>query len=397
MRSLAILALCLPFSGVRAADFDDALLAKIPERMKRFVADQQISGAVTVVGTSKGIARCDAVGDLDLEKKRPIEKDSLFRIASMTKPITALGIMILAEDGKLKLDDPVEKHLPEFRGQMLVTKRDKDSETLKKPGRPITLRDLLTHTSGLPNFPPGLGDLYSKRNFTLTEATLVMSQRPLDFEPGSKWAYCNSGIDTLGRVIEVAAGMSYESFLAKRIFEPLNMKDTIFYPRTNQEDRIVKLYGVKDGKLVHAGNAILGSASGAKHPIPAGGLYSTGGDLAKVYQMMLQRGKLGETRILREESVAEMTKVQTGDLKCGFTSGTGFGLGWAVVKKPEGVTSMMSPGAYGHGGAFGTQGWIDPPKDLFIVLLIQRVGLSNGDSSEMRRELQKLVYEAIKK
>ncbi len=397
MRFIAILSLCLPFAVTRAADLDEVALAKIPERMKRFVEAQQLAGAVTVVGTSKGIVRYDVVGSLDLEKKRPLEKDSLFRIASMTKPITAMGIMILVEDGKLKLDDPVEKHLPEFRGQMLMVKRDKEGETLKKPKRPITLRDLLTHTSGLPNFPPGIGDLYGKRNLTLAEATLVMSQRPLDFEPGSKWAYCNSGIDTLGRVIEVAAGMSYESFLAKRIFEPLEMKDTIFYPRTNQEDRIVKLYGIKDGKLIHAGHSILGSASGAKHPIPAGGLYSTGSDLAKFYQMMLQRGKLGETRILKEEGVAEMTKVQTGDLKCGFTPGIGFGLGWAVVKKPEGVSSMMSPGAYGHGGAFGTQGWIDPGKDLFIVLLIQRVGLSNGDASEMRLELQKLAYDAIKK
>jgi CubicO group peptidase (beta-lactamase class C family) len=397
MRSLAILLLCFPLTVCRAADFDEAALAKIPERMKQFVADQQIGGAVTVVGTSKGIVRLDTVGNLDVDKKRPLEKDSLFRIASMTKPITALGIMILVEEGKLKLDDPVEKYLPEFRGQMLVSKRDKDTMTLKKPSRPITLRDLLTHTSGLPGFPPGLADLYAKRNHTLAEATLVMSQRPLDFEPGSKWAYCNSGIDTLGRLIEVASGTSYESFLAKRIFEPLGLKDTTFALAVNQQDRLSKLYGVKDGKLTAAPDSMIGPGAGAKHPIPAGGLYSTGPDLAKVYQMMLQRGKAGEMHILREESVAEMTKVQTGDLKCGFTSGTGFGLGWAVIKQPEGVTAMLSPGTYGHGGAFGTQGWIDPHKDVFVVLLIQRVGLSNGDASEMRKELQRLVYDAIKK
>src|SRR3954447_15603085 len=164
MRSLAILILCCPLTLARAADFDESALAKIPERMKQFVKDQQIAGAVTVVGTSKGIVRIDAVGDLDLEKKRPLEKDSLFRIASMTKPITSMGVMILVEEGKLKLDDPVEKHLPEFRGQMLVSKRDRDTVTLKKPSRPITLRDLLTHTSGLPSFPPGLADLYARRN-----------------------------------------------------------------------------------------------------------------------------------------------------------------------------------------------------------------------------------------
>jgi CubicO group peptidase (beta-lactamase class C family) len=397
MRSLAILVLCLPLSSARAVDFDEAALAKIPERMKQFVKDQQIAGAVTVVGTSKGIVRIDTVGDLDLEKKRPLEKDTLFRIASMTKPITAMGVMILVEEGKLKLDDPVEKYLPEFRGQMLVSKRDKDTVTLKKPARPITLRDLLTHTSGLPGFPPGLSDIYAKRNHTLAEMTLVLSQRPLDFEPGSKWSYCNSGIDTLGRLIEVASGMSYEGFLAKRIFEPLGLKDTTFAPTANQQDRLSRLYGVKDGKLTAAPDSLIGLGTGAKHPIPAGGLYSTGPDLAKVYQMMLNRGKGGEGHILREESVAEMTKVQTGDLKTGFTSGTGFGLGWAIVKEPEGVTAMLSRGTYGHGGAFGTQGWIDPHKDVFVVLLIQRVGLSNGDASDMRKELQRLVYHAIKR
>ncbi len=385
------------FVPARAADFDDAALAKIPERMKRFVDEKQIAGAVTVVGNAKGIVRIDAVGSLDLENNRPMEKDALFRIASMTKPITAIGIMALVEDGKLKLDDPVEKHLPEFRGQMLVAKRDKDSVTLKKPARPITLRDLLTHTSGLPTFPPGLADIYGKRNHTLAEVTLALSQMPLDFEPGSKWAYCNSGIDTLGRVIEVASGTPYEEFLAKRVFGPLGMKDTTPYPGDTQRARAAQLYGSKEGKLNPMPNFLLGSPVGAKHPIPAGGLYSTGPDLARLYQAMLNRGKLGEVRILNDESVAEMTKVQTGELKSGFTDGMGFGLGWAVVRKPEGVTSMLSAGSYGHGGAFGTQGWIDPNRDLFIVLLIQRTGLPNADASTMRRDLQQLAVDAIRK
>src|SRR5207237_2368060 len=137
---------------------------------------------------------------------------------SMTKPITAIGIMILVDEGKLAVADPVEKYLPEFRGQMLVAERGKDTLVLKKPQRPITLRDLLTHTSGLPGgFPPGIADIYTKRNRTLAEGILVMSQRPLDFEPGSKWSYCNAGIDTLGRVIEVVSGESYEDVLCQRI------------------------------------------------------------------------------------------------------------------------------------------------------------------------------------
>jgi CubicO group peptidase (beta-lactamase class C family) len=381
---------------VSAGELDSAKLAAIRDAMQKFVDQNQISGAVTVVGTSKGIASLEAVGTSSLEPKKDMPKDALFRIASMTKPITAIGIMILADEGKLSVDDPVEKYLPEFRGQMLVSDRKSDTMTLKKPARPITLHDLLTHTSGLPNFPPGLADIYSKRDHTLAEVTLAMSQRPLDFEPGSKWSYCNSGIDTLGRVIEVVSGMPYEVFLTKRIFEPLGMKDTTPYPSKEQAARLAGLYEIKDSKLVQTGKPLIGLPPDVKHPIPAGGLCSTGADLAKLYQMMLNKGKLGDKRILSEAAVAEMTKLQTGDLACGFVPGMGFGLGWGVVKEPQGVTAMLSPGTFGHGGAFGTQGWIDPKKDLFVVLLIQRVGLQNGDASDMRRDLQTLAVGALR-
>jgi CubicO group peptidase (beta-lactamase class C family) len=325
-------------------------------------------------------------------------KDALFRIASMTKPVTAIGIMILADEGKLSVDDPVEKHLPEFKGQMLVSARTPDSVTLKKPPRPITLKDLLTHTSGLPGgMPEGLSDLYTKRQHTLAEAVMAFSQRPLDFEPGSKWSYCNPGIDTLGRVIEVVSGQSYEEFLKNRIFDPLEMRDTTFYPTKDQMARVGPIYNKKDGKLVAMQNTVTGPPAGARYPIPAGGLYSTGADLAKLYQMMMNDGKLGKVRILTPESVTAMTKVQTGDLKAGFTDGMGWGLGWGVVKTPTGVTEMLSPGTFGHGGAYGTQCWIDPKQDLFVILLIQRAGLPNSDASAMRKELQTAAVEALKK
>jgi len=178
-------------------------------------------------------------------------KDSIFRIASMTKPITALGIMILADEGKLAVEDPVEKYLPEFRGQMLVAEKGKDTVTLKKPSRPITVRDLLTHTSGLPGSPPpGLADLYTKRNHTLAEAVLAFSQRPLEFEPGSRWSYCNTGIDTLGRIIEVLANQSYEDFLQQRIFGPLGMTDTRFFPTRKEYERVAMTYDKKGDQLV---------------------------------------------------------------------------------------------------------------------------------------------------
>jgi CubicO group peptidase (beta-lactamase class C family) len=399
MRRLPIVCLltCLTAPTARAADFDEAKLALIRERMQRFVDDGVIAGAVTVVGSSKGIASTEAVGKRTLDDKDPMPKDALFRIASMTKPITAAGIMILVDDGKLSIDDPVEKHLPEFRGQMLIAERGDDRLVLKKPARKITLRDLLTHTSGLPSYPPGLSDIYVKRNYTLAESILAVSQRPLEFEPGSRWSYCNSGIDTLGRVIEVASGQPYETFLAKRIFDPLGMKNTTFHPGKGQLARIAATYGTKDGKLVLAPNSLLGPPTGAKHPIPAGGLYSTGADLAQFYRMLLGGGSLDGKRVLSEASLKEMTKVQTGELKCGFVPGMGFGLGVGVVRKPEGVTAMLSEGSFGHGGAFATQSWADPKRDLFVILLIQRTGMPNGDASDLRRVLQQTAVDAIKK
>ena len=316
----------------------------------------------------------------------------------MTKPITALAIMLLVDEGKVSVEDHVEKYLPEFKGQMIVASRDKETVTLKKPSRPITVRDLLTHTSGLPGgFPEGIGDLYFRRQLTLGEAVAVSSQRPLDFEPGTKWAYCNAGIDTLGRIVEVVSRDSFEAFLQKRVFGPLGMRDTTFYPSDDQLARLAGLYEVKDGQLRPVGYQLLGPTKAARHPIPAGGLYSTAEDLARLYQVMLLRGAIGELRIVSEKSVAEMTRNHTGELAAGFTPNVGMGFGWQVTRQPEGAHAMLSSGSYGHGGAFGTQGWIDPGQDLFIVLLIQRVGLANGDASEIRRDVQQLVVDAIKR
>lgn len=393
------LALCvLALQPIRGDESASGLSARVRARMGACVDRQEIAGAVTVIGRKEGILSLDALGSLNLEKPRPMPADALFRIASMTKPITAVGIMILADEGKLAVDDPVEKYLPEFRGQMLVASRTADGMTLKKAPRPITLRDLLTHTSGLPGkYPKGLSELYVDRNRTLAEAVLTISQRPLEFEPGAKWSYCNAGIDTLGRVIEVVSGRSYEEFLQQRVLQPLGMSDTTFDPTPAQLERTAVLYEKKDGKLVPAKHTLIGPAQGSRMPIPAAGLYSTGADLAKLYQMMLGQGTRAKVRILSPASVAAMTKVQTGELAAGFTPGMGFGFGWGVVRTPVGVTEMLSPGSFGHGGAFGTQGWIDPQQDLFVILLIQRAGLPNADGSMMRQELQALAVSAVKK
>jgi CubicO group peptidase (beta-lactamase class C family) len=406
LRCFAVLSLpvLVALPPVRCDD-RGAASAAVRARMQAFVDEGEIAGAVTVIGRKDAILSHEAVGSQNLETRTPMAKDTVFRIASMTKPVTAIGIMILADEGKLKVEDAVEKYLPEFRGQLLViggrtadALAGKAPVTLGKPPRPIALRDLLTHTSGLPSaMPPGLTDLYAKRNRTLAEGVIAFAQRPLDFEPGSKWAYCNPGIDTLGRVIEVVAGQSYEDFLRTRIFRPLGMTDTTFYPTTAQVERTAVTYAKQNGKLVPGGSGVIGPPAGARYPIPAGGLYSTGADLARLYQMMLNHGTLGSAHILSPEAVATMTKVQTGDLQCGFVDGMSFGYGWGVVRQPQGVTGMLSPGSYGHGGAYGTQGWIDPAQDLFMVLLIQRIGIQNSDGSPMRQALQEAAVALVRK
>jgi CubicO group peptidase (beta-lactamase class C family) len=379
----------------------DKAFAPLVERFEKFVADGDTAGAVVVVGTKDGVKFVHAVGKKDVTSGDAMTADALFRIASMTKPITALGVMILQDAGKLSVDDPVEKHLPEFKGQMIAVAADKEKGTLTlgKPPRPITLRDLLTHTSGLAAYPAGMADVYTKRNYTLGETTAAVSQLPLQFEPGSKWAYSNSGIDVLGRVIEVASGEKYEQFLKAKIFDPLGMTDTTFYPTAEQAKRVATLHDKQNGKAVAAsstGFKMDFDGKERKHPIPAGGLYSTAADLGKLYQTMLHKGELNGKRVVSEKAVAEMTKTQTGDIKTGFVDGMSFGYGWAVVKEPKGATEVLTAGTFGHGGAFGTQGWIDPTKGVFYILLVQRTGSFGGDGSDMRKELQRLGLGGLK-
>ena len=380
-----------------AAEFDHEKLDRLRPAMQKHIDNKTVAGVVAAIGSREGIVASESLGSLNREQKLAMPVDALFRIASMTKPITAISIMMLVDEGRLSVDDPVEKHLAEFRGQMLIESKDGEKIILKKPARAIQIRDLLSHTSGLPGgFPVGVTDLYFRRHLTLGEAVAISSQRPLEFEPGTKWSYCNAGIDTLGRIVEAVSEMSFEQFLEKRLFFPLGMFDTTFYPNDEQLQRLAALYESKDGELKPTGFQLLGPTKNAKHPIPAGGLYSTVHDLGHLYRMMLTRGAIGELRLLSEKSVDEMTRIQIGDLSGGFTPGVSMGFGWQVTRKPEGVHAMMSAGSFGHGGAFGTQGWIDPVQDLFVILLIQRAGLPNADASDLRRDLQQVAVDALK-
>lgn len=375
-----------------SAGLDPAKLKQIPARMQKFVDDSTVSGAVTLVARHGQVASLEAVGYADLATQAPMRTDNLFWIASMTKPMTAVAVLMMQDEGKLSVDDPVENHLPEFKGQWLVQERGSNTMTLTKPARPITVRDLLTHTSGLGDVP------LPRMHSTLAELAMAYSQQPLKFPPGSKWEYCNSGINTLGRIVEVASGQPFGEFLQKRLFNPLGMKETTFWPTPAQARRLAKPYQPKPGgglELTDIWFIKGGISDRARPPFPSGGLFSTASDVARFYQMMLAGGEWQGKRLLSREAVSQLTRTQTSDIKTGFTDGMSWGLGFAVVKEPKGVTEMLSAGTFGHGGAYGTQSWADPKKGLIVVLMIQRAKIGNADASEVRRALQEAAVAAM--
>jgi CubicO group peptidase (beta-lactamase class C family) len=377
------------------AGMDPERLARIPVRMKAFVDQGTVAGVVTLVARHGVVASQEAVGYQELESKKPMKTDSIFQIMSMTKPVVAIAIMMLVEEGKVAVSDPVERHLPEFRGLwMNMTKPGEKERRQIRPPRAITLRDLLTHTSGMiASLPEGISELYTKMHLSLAEAVAIYSQQPLDFEPGTKWQYSNPGIATLGRVIEVASGQSFERFLSERVFQPLGMKDSFIFVPPDKVDRIAMVYKRVDGKLQRSGGDILGGdpsqyRKGSRYSAPEFGLYSTASDLAALYQMMLNGGTYNAKRLLSRASVNLMTTLHTGSIEpAGHSIGMGYGLAWTVVRDPLGTLQLQSEGTYGHGGAFGTQGWVDPQKDLVGVFLIQRSGGGSPDESNAFKAL----------
>ena len=361
-------------------------LAKIPARMEKFVDEGLLSGSVTLVVRQGGIVQLSAVGYADIAAGRRMTDNTLFAIASMTKPITATAVLILQDEGKLSVDDPVAKFIPQFKEMKL---------TDGAIARPITIRDLMTHTAGLSRPPRG------EPTRSLTENAELTASLPLQFAPGSKWQY-GDGLSICGRVIEVASDMAYEEFLRQRIFAPLAMKDTTFHPTKAQLERLALIYKpTTDNKglePIDYRESFLGNVQdGARRtPNPSGGLFSTAQDLARFYQMILNGGELAGQRIVSPAAVKQMTTVQTGDIVAGFTPGSGWGLGWCIVREPKGVTASLSPGTYGHGGAFGTQGWIDAKRQMILVLLIQRQGLPSSDGSVIRQSFQELATSAVR-
>lgn len=347
--------------------------------LQPFVEKHQLAGAVTLVATKEKVLCTEAVGFLDVKSKTPMRPDAVFWIASQTKSITAALVMMLVDEGKLSLDDPVEKYLPEFKGQMVVAEQDAQHVLLRKPVHPITVRNVLSHTSGLkfssPLETPTLDGL------PLRDAVRSYAMMPLQFEPDSKYQYSNAGINTAARILEVLSGTSYEDFLQRRLLDPLGMKDTTFWPNDEQVARLAKAYKPNAAKddldETTISQLTYPLQDRRRHPMPAGGLFSTAADVATFCRMILNGGELDGKRYLSEASLKAMTTKQTAEsLK------DAYGLGWST-----------GGGGFGHGGALATNMNIDPGRGLITVFLVQHAGFpGDGKNAQgaFRRAAEKI-------
>lgn len=349
---------------------------KINEALQPYVDSHSLAGAVTLVADKDRVLSVSAVGYADVAAKKPLKTDALFWIASQSKPITATALMMLVDEGKVSLDDPVEKYLPEFRGQWLAVERDNDHVLLKKPAHLFTVRNILSHTSGLPF--ASKAEQPTLDGMSLRDAVRTYAMSPLEFEPGTRYQYANAGINTAGRIIEVVSGMPYEEFLNKRLFGPLGMKDTTFWPNEKQLGRLAKSYkpnAEKNGlEETTVGQLKYPLNDRKRQPMPAGGLFSTAADLARFCRMVLNGGTFEGKRYLSEAAVKQMTSKQTGDaLK------EGYGLGWST-----------GGGTYGHGGAYSTSMSIDSKTGLITIWMVQHAGFP-GEGGKSRGVFEKVA------
>jgi CubicO group peptidase (beta-lactamase class C family) len=364
-------------------------LASIAPRMQAFVDKGEAAGIVTLVASKDKVLYLGAVGKTDLAASRPMHTDDIFWIASMSKPITAASIGLLVDDGKLAFDDPVAKYLPEF-GSLKV----KDNGQLVAPSRAITLRDVLTHTSGLPEVTT------RDPHLTLEQTSKRIAQEALNFQPGGRWSYSTAGLDVMGRVVEVVSGMPFDRFLQTRLFDPLKMKDTSFWISQEKYPRMAHTYqwGPADSTLRENTIPYLYGTEVTdrqRPPLGGAGLFSTAEDMAHFYQMMLNKGRANGRQLLKSQTVAELTRKQTGELRA--RPGMPWGIGFCVIEDPSAMEAnrILSPGSFGHGGAYSTQSWADPTKNLIWIVMFERNGKGNGDNSDVRIAFQEAAAGAL--
>jgi CubicO group peptidase (beta-lactamase class C family) len=382
-------ALCLTLSTFAS----EPTLPGVGEAMQEMVGKKEVAGAVTVVVSKDKVLHLESTGLADVASGRAMTPGTLFWIASMTKPITGTAVLMLQDERKLKVSDPVAKYLPEFA-------------ELKTPsGAPanLTIAQLMTHTSGL-------GEATKEQTLkahSLADLVPVWVAAPMQYEPGSQWKYTQSGINATARIVEVVSGMSYDRFLQERLFGPLGMTDTTFYLTDAQRARLATGYQKNKGTGALEPAPRREDFDGSRERVPQGngGLFSTGPDYARFCQMLLHGGALEGHRYLSAEAMGLLSTPQTGELPVGFfqndTFGQygrnyGWGIGVCVLRTPHaGVAAMLSPGTFGHGGAWGTQAWCDPVKGVAYVLMVQRADFPNSDASVVRQAFQAAAVKAL--
>jgi CubicO group peptidase (beta-lactamase class C family) len=384
----------LLLSATLTVTAQDSKLPGIDAAMQALIARNEVAGAVTAVVTKDKVLDLETIGYADVAAKRPMSTDTVFWIASMTKPVTGVAVLMLQDEGKLSVADPVAKYLPEFAN-------------LKTPsGKPanLTLTQILTHTSGLGEASGPAAQ--SAR--TLADLVPIWLAAPMQYEPGAQWKYTQSGINAAARIVEVVSGMTFDVFVQKRIFDPLGMKDTTFYPTDAQRARLATAYAKnKDTGVLEAVPPRPEFGPRDRPPQGNGGLYSTAPDYARFAQMLLNGGTHSGHTYLSAAAMKFLTMSQTGDIPTGFlqtdTYGNrganySWGIATCILRTPhDGVAATLSPGTYGHGGAWGTQAWIDPVKGVAYILRVQRSNFPNSDASDVRREFQEAAAKALAK
>lgn len=371
-RLALLLAIANPAFGL-----DAAKLAAIRPAMEQAVGAKQAAGIVTLVMENGKVVHHEAAGMADIASGRKMEKDAVFWIASMTKSVNATAVMILVEEGKLSLDAPASRWLPQLGGMKLA-----DGST---PEKPITLRMLLSHTAGIA-FPPRKP---TDGAISLKSYVAALLQAPLAFQPGGGYEY-GFGPTIAGRIVEIVSGMKYDRFVRERVFQPLGMKDTMFNPDDAHRARIARTYKVDEDtrELVPGYNPFVTSdASVTRMVEPSGGLFSTATDMGRFYSMIANEGELDGVRILSPTAVKDMTApVTAGGKKQAYA------VGWQVNTESQRPCAAMPVGSFGHGGAFATNGWIDPAHRIVTVFMVQNVLVPDG--GKPKDVFQKIVMEA---
>jgi CubicO group peptidase (beta-lactamase class C family) len=336
-------------------------LQRIGQLIDRRIAANDIAGAVTLVAQRGQIVHFEARGLMDLESRKPMAKDSLFDIASMTKPVTTVAVLMLAEEGRLRLTDPVSRFIPAFTNFKL--KSASGLPPFAAAARDITVRDLLTHTSGIVSE----AKIPQDRTETLAHYIPTFATAPLEFQPGTRWMYSNTvGFDTLARIVEVVSGESFDRFLQERIFTPLGMKDTAHKVDEARNGRVATIYQASAAGLRRRQYDDAAAYFGG-----GWGLKTTADDYLRFAQMLLNGGELDGKRLLGRRTVQLMSSVHVPDTLPGRQPGEGWGLGVRVITDPGARGTWLSNGSFGWSGAMGTHFWVDPENDLVALLMVQ--------------------------